>query len=180
MRSKLLLSLLGISALGLLSACQSQTPPLGVQAVDNFDIARYQGQWYEIARLDNRFEKGLSQVTASYRPMQDGTVQVINRGFNENKQRWSQSIGKARFTGSPNTAALKVSFFGPFYASYNVIALDNDYQTALVCGPNRDYLWILARQPRLTTTQRDALLKAAEQAGFATDRLLWTPQSVAY
>lgn len=176
MKSKVLLPILGISSLVLLAGCQNLTPPRGIQPVTSFDINRYQGKWFEVARLENRFEKGLINVTATYRLQDDGTVQVINRGFNPTKQRWSESIGKARFTGKTDTAALKVSFFGPFYASYNVIALDEDYQTALVCGPNRSYLWILSRKPYLAAPTQERLIKQARQAGFATDELIWTKQ----
>ncbi|WP_241597661.1 lipocalin family protein [Rosenbergiella epipactidis] len=176
MKYKLLLPLIGLGSLALLSACQTMTPPSGVKPVTPFDVEKYQGKWYEVARLENRFEKGLTHVTATYRLQKDGTVTVINRGFNPKKGQWSESIGKARFTGSHDRAALKVSFFGPFYASYNVIALDEDYQTALVCGPDRSYLWILSRQPHLTATSRQTLLVKAKQAGFAIDQLLWTDQ----
>ncbi|MBT0723602.1 hypothetical protein HH682_03900 [Rosenbergiella sp. S61] len=176
MKYKLLLPLIGLGSLALLSACQNLTPPAGVKPVTQFDIEKYQGKWFEVARLENRFEKGLTHVTATYHLQDDGTVTVINRGFNPKKGQWSESIGKARFTGSNHLAALKVSFFGPFYASYNVIALDDDYQTALVCGPDRSYLWILSRQPHLTPDSRQTLLMKAKQAGFAIDQLLWTGQ----
>ena len=176
MKYKLLLPLIGLSSLALLSACQNLTPPKGVTPVTPFDVQKYQGKWFEVARLENRFEKGLTHVTATYHLENDGTVTVINRGFNPRKDQWSESIGKARFTGSQDRAALKVSFFGPFYASYNVIALDKDYQAALVCGPDRSYLWILSRQPRLTPAMRQNLLAEARQAGFEINQLLWTDQ----
>lgn len=177
MKSKILLPIFGISSILLLSACQNLTPPRGIKPVTHFDIDRYQGKWFEIARLENRFEKGLTNVTATYRLKHDGTVQVVNRGYNPVKQQWSESIGKASFTGDTNVAALKVSFFGPFYASYNVIALDDDYQTALVCGPNRHYLWILSRKAELEPATRQRLTAQAQQVGFATDQLIWTQQS---
>jgi len=105
----------------LVVACSTPTPPKGVTVVENFDAKRYLGKWYEIARFDHSFERGLDQVTATYSTMDDGGIQVINRGFNVERGKWQQSIGKAYFTGSPNRAALKVSFFGPFYGGGNII-----------------------------------------------------------
>jgi apolipoprotein D and lipocalin family protein len=145
--------------------------------VSRFDSQRYLGTWYEIARLDHRFERGLEQVTANYSPREDGGLKVINRGFNPQKQQWQESIGKAYFIGSPQVAALKVSFFGPFYGGYNVIELDADYRYALVCGPNRDYMWILSRTPELDAATRDRLLQTAKNNGFDIDKLIWVKQS---
>ncbi|CAI1712383.1 outer membrane lipoprotein Blc [Serratia proteamaculans] len=160
-----------------LSVACSVSPPKDVKVVNNFDSQRYLGTWYEIARLDHRFERGLEQVTANYTPREDGGLKVINRGFNTQKQQWQESTGKAYFIGSPQVAALKVSFFGPFYGGYNVIELDTDYRYALVCGPNRDYLWILSRTPELDAATRDRLLQTAKNNGFAIDKLIWVKQS---
>lgn len=104
-----------VTAAFLVVACSSPTPPSGVTVVSNFDAQRFLGTWYEIARLDHRFERGLEKVTAHYSSMDDGGIQVINRGYNPDRQMWQQSTGKAYFTGDPRRAALKVSFFGPFY-----------------------------------------------------------------
>jgi apolipoprotein D and lipocalin family protein len=123
-------------------------PPKGVQPINNFDASRYLGKWYEVARLENRFERGLERVTATYGQRSDGGI-MVNRGYDPRKQKWSESEGKAYFTAAPTTAALKVSFFGPFYGGYNVIALDSQYQYALVSGPDRGYLWILSRTPTI-------------------------------
>ncbi|CAO98024.1 lipocalin family protein [Erwinia tasmaniensis] len=160
----------------LLSVACSTTPPRGVTPVDNFDSSRYLGRWYEIARFNHPFERGLDHVTASYSQRDDGGLKVVNRGFNSKKQRWQESTGKAYFTGRNDRAALKVSFFGPFYAGYNVIALDKDYQHALVCGPNRDYLWMLSRTPRLDEQVKQDLIEKARRAGFAVDELIWIDQ----
>lgn len=176
MKKKILLPLTVLSVSAMVSACSMLRPPKGIVPVTPFDLQRYQGKWYEVARLDNRFEKGLDLVTALYLLQDDGSVRVINTGYNATKQRWQQSIGKAKFIGNSNTAALKVSFFGPFYASYNVFQLDKDYQQALVCGPNRSYLWILSRTPTLTATVKQQLIEAAEKQGFATAKLIWTKQ----
>ncbi|MFI8414902.1 outer membrane lipoprotein Blc [Serratia sp. NPDC078593] len=161
----------------LLSVACSVSPPKDVKVVDNFDTKRYLGTWYEIARLDHRFERGLEQVTANYSPREDGGLKVLNKGFNPKKQQWQESEGKAYFIGSPQVASLKVSFFGPFYGGYNVIELDADYRYALVCGPNRDYLWILSRTPTLDADVRDTLLKTAQGYGFAIDKLIWVNQN---
>jgi apolipoprotein D and lipocalin family protein len=160
----------------LVVACSSPTPPPGTTVVNNFDAKRYLGKWYEIARLDHSFERGLEQVTATYSTMDDGGLRVINRGFNPDRQVWQQSIGKAYFTGSPSTASLKVSFFGPFYGGYNVIALDKDYQHALVCGPDKDYLWILSRTPTISPEVKQQMLDTATRQGFPVEKLLWVKQ----
>lgn len=165
--------LTGVAIALTLVACKSPTPPKGVQPITGFDAGRYLGKWYEIARLENRFERGLEQVTATYGKRDDGGISVLNRGFDLQKQKWNESQGKAFFTGAATTAALKVSFFGPFYGSYNVIALDDKYQYALVSGPNRDYLWILARTPTIPDAVKQEYLGIARELGFPVDKLLW-------
>ncbi|SUW65658.1 Outer membrane lipoprotein blc precursor [Buttiauxella agrestis] len=168
-----------ISALAvafLVVSCSSPTPPPGTTVVNHFEAKRYLGKWYEIARMDHSFERGLEQVTATYSTMDDGGIQVINRGFNPDRQMWQQSIGKAYFTGDPNRAALKVSFFGPFYGGYNVIAIDKDYRHALVCGPDKDYLWILSRTPTISNEVKQQMLNIATQQGFSVDKLMWIKQ----
>lgn len=91
--------------------------------------------WYEIARLDHSFERGLEQVTAEYSLREGGGVQVKNRGFSNKKNKWSEAEGKAFFVGKASEGYLKVSFFGPFYGSYVVFELDKDnYQYAFVSG----------------------------------------------
>lgn len=166
-----------VAAGALLSVACATTPPKGIAPVTGFDSERYLGKWYEIARLDHRFERGLEQVTASYSKRDDGGLKVVNRGYNPKKQRWQESTGKAYFTGPADRAALKVSFFGPFYGGYNVIALDKNYQHALICGPNRDYLWILSRTPQLNEQVKQELVDKARQQGFAVDQLIWVKQS---
>lgn len=161
----------------LLSVACSVTPPKDVKIVDNFQLPRYLGTWYEIARLDHSFERGLDHVTANYSPRDDGGVKVINRGYNANKQQWQESLGKAYFIGSPQQASLKVSFFGPFYGGYNVIDLDDEYQHALIAGPNRDYLWILSRTPTIDSQTRDRLVAVAKNYGFPVEDLIWVKQT---
>jgi apolipoprotein D and lipocalin family protein len=162
-----------VTALVALSACTGA--PEGVTVVRDFDAQRYMGTWYEIARLPNSFEKGLEQVTASYALNDDGTVRVVNRGFDVAKGEWREATGKARFVGDSRVAELEVSFFGPFYGGYNVVALGPDYDYSLVVGPNRSYLWILARQPTLAEGTLAALKRKAADLGYDTTALVYVP-----
>jgi apolipoprotein D and lipocalin family protein len=165
------MALLFITSVLLLQAC-SQLPE-NIEPVTDFDVNRYLGTWYEIARLDHSFERGLQQVTAEYSLRDDGGIKVVNRGFDTQKQEWDEATGKAYFVGDKNIGQLKVSFFGPFYGGYNIIALDETYQYAMVCGPDRSYLWILARTPDLDQSIVDNLVKAAGGLGFATQELIY-------
>ena len=159
-----------------LAAC-STAPPDGVRPVTSFEINRYLGKWYEIARLDHSFERGMSDVSATYQLQDDGSVKVINRGYDTQRQEWKEAIGRALSIGDNNIASLKVSFFGPFYGGYHVIALDQqDYRWALVSGPDLDYLWILARDKTLPGEVREKLVSQARTLGFATDKLIWVEQ----
>lgn len=159
----------------LLAGCSSA--PQGVRAVDQFELDRYLGTWYEIARLDHRFERGLSQVSATYSKRPDGGVDVLNRGYNQNKGEWKEAKGRAYFTGEPDIAQLKVTFFWPFYAGYNLIELDrDDYSYALVCGPDRKYLWILSRTPQLSESIVTQLLATADRLEFNTEGLIFVEQ----
>lgn len=161
-----------IAAFILLQACTSI--PDGIKPVDNFELDRYLGTWYEIARLDHKFERGLDHVTAHYEMREDGGVSVTNRGYNAEVNEWEQADGKAYFVGDPQTGHLKVSFFGPFYASYVIFDLDSEgYQYALVTGPNRDYFWILSRQKQLPQAILNALVEKAKTNGFATEELIY-------
>ena len=148
--------------------------PDHVQPVNDFELNRYLGTWYEIARLDHTFERGLQQVTANYSLRSDGGVKVINRGFNPKKNKWKEAEGKAYFVGDTDIGQLKVSFFGPFYGGYNIIELDKEgYQYSLACGPNLSYLWLLARDPNLDQKTVERLVAKARSLGFATDKLIF-------
>ncbi len=131
-----------------------------------------QPQWHEIARLDHRFERSLSKVTAQYERRDDGGVRVINRGFDAEAGEWKEAEGRAYFVGDTSVAHLKVSFFGPFYASYVVFGLDENYEHAFVSGPDHDYLWLLAREPEDSEDVWQSFLLKAEQAGFDTGALI--------
>ena len=157
-----------------LSACATRVPQ-GVKPVD-FDVDRYAGHWYEVARIDHFFEKGLVRTSADYSRNADGTIQVINRGFDPARQKWKQSVGKARFVGEATQAALKVSFFGPFYGGYNVVALDPQYQWAMVVGSSLDYFWILSRTPTLAQGVKDKLMAQARALGVDEQQVLWVLQ----
>ena len=165
------LGVLAILSLVLVKACR--TIPKNVVAVKPFEIERYLGKWYEIARFDFKFEKGLNNTTADYSLKNDGTIKVTNRGFDYNKNRWKQSVGKAKFVSSTDEGKLKVSFFGPFYSGYNVIALDPGYTYALVCGKNLDYLWILSRKKTIPESVKQQYLDKAKDYGFDTSKFVW-------
>ena len=165
-----------LAALLALAGCAT-APPAGLTPVTPFDVNRYAGKWYEIARMDHSFERGLSDVSARYTVQPDGSVQVINRGFDVSRQAWKEAVGKALFTGDANRGALKVSFFGPFYGGYNVVALDPDYRWSLVVGPDLGYVWILARDKQLTPEVREQVLAQARKAGIDVDRLIWVDLS---
>lgn len=151
--------------------------PAGVAPIENFQLQRYLGKWYEIARLDHSFERGLTRVTADYSLREDGGVKVVNRGFSVKDGRWKEAVGKAYFVGAPDRGYLKVSFFGPFYGSYVVFGLDREnYGYSLVCGPDTSYLWILSRTPTMNREVYDRLTAQAAAAGFDTGRLIRVDQ----
>jgi apolipoprotein D and lipocalin family protein len=170
--TKLIAKLVGALALVLtFTACSSI--PEKATPVSNFDVEKYKGLWYEIARIDFKHEKDMDNVTAQYSLNEDGTVKVFNSGYNYKKQEWQKAEGKAKFRGGKNVGALKVSFFGPFYSGYNVIALDDDYNYALIAGKNLDYLWILSRTKEIPLDIKSKYLEIASQIGYDTSRLTW-------
>jgi len=163
-------ALLALVGLG----CQSLPP--GVAVVRNFQLEPYLGRWHEIARLDHRFERGMSRVTAEYALAAEGRVRVTNRGYLARTGQWKEAVGKALPVGLAGEGRLKVSFFGPFYGAYNIIALEPDYSVAMVCGPSTRYLWILARQPRISQDVRERYVAQARAQGFPVDELIWVEQ----
>lgn len=164
-----------IALLLMMASCTGT--PEGVKVVDGFQVEQYLGKWYEIARLDHSFERGLEQVTAEYSKRDDGGIKVINRGFDSAKGKWKEAVGKAYFVESPDIGKLKVSFFGPFYGGYNIIALDKTYYNyAMIAGPDKSYLWLLSRTPQLPYPIKAQLIAEAEALGFDTDALIYVKQ----
>lgn len=153
-----------------------RTIPKGVIAVTGFDKEKYLGRWYEIARLEYRYEKNLDNVSAEYTLNGHGIIKIKNSGYNYKTNKEETSAGKAKFVGDENVGQLKVSFFGPFYAGYNIIAIDNAYQYALVAGDSRNYLWLLSREKTMPDDIINKYLSIAEASGFAIEDLVWTKQ----
>jgi apolipoprotein D and lipocalin family protein len=163
--------LLALACISGLSGCLGI--PEGVRPVDGFDVNRYLGKWYEIARLDHSFERGLINVSAEYSLRDDGGVKVVNRGFSTKDNQWDEATGKAFFVESEDAGYLKVSFFGPFYGSYVVFDLDHDeYQYSFVSGPDTSYLWLLARTPQVPEEVFERFIDSASALGFDTQSLI--------
>ncbi len=157
----------------LLSLAGCATIPDNTKAVSNFELNRYLGKWYEIARMDFRFEKNMDNTTAEYSLDKNGKVKVVNSGYDYVKNEYKSAEGKAKFRGQSDIAELEVSFFGPFYSAYNVIALDPEYKYALVAGKNTDYLWILSRTTSIPEEVKQEYLKLATDAGYDVSKLVW-------
>lgn len=155
----------------LLSGCLAV--PDGIEPIDNFELNRYLGKWYEVARLDHSFERGLEAVTAEYSLRDDGGIRVINSGRNSETQLNQEAEGRAYFVEEPNLGFLKVSFFGPFFGSYVIFELDENYQTAFIAGNTTNYLWLLARTPEVSQELIDAFIARANQLGFDTSQLIF-------
>ena len=147
-----------------------------VDVVQDFQKEKYLGSWCEIARMDFYWEKNLKNVQASYSLNEDGSIRVNNQGYDMVQGRYKQSVGKAKFLRDETEAALKVSFFGPFYSGYNVVMIDDDYRYALVFGENLDYMWILSREKTIPEAVKKNYLDYALRSGYAIEKLLWTIQ----
>jgi apolipoprotein D and lipocalin family protein len=168
------LALLG----GLLALAGCTGLPSGLTAVRDFDVTRFYGTWYSIMRLDHSFERGMTNVRATYQPREDGTVSVLNRGWNPRTCRWSSISGTARFREGPNVGSFSVRLGAPIEGGLHIIALDTeDYQWALASGPTRGYLWILSRTPTMPDEQRHALMRMARDFGFPVENLVRVDQS---
>ncbi|AZA82703.1 lipocalin [Chryseobacterium lactis] len=163
-----------VGALGLLIFnSYSVGIPKGAIAVKGFDAKKYLGRWYEIARFDYKFEKNMDNVTAEYSENPDGTIRVVNRGYDYLKKLWNDSIGEAKFVKDKTEARLKVSFFKPFWAGYNVIDIDEEYQYVLVAGSSLKYLWILSRTTSIPESIRQRFIEKAKKIGYKTNDLIW-------
>ena len=154
-----------------LNSCSSI--PKGAKAIQGFDKEKYLGHWFEIARLDFVFEKNLNNTTAEYSLNDDGSIKVVNKGYNYIKNKSVASTGKAKFVGDATEGRLKVSFFGPFYSGYNILALDSEYKYALVVGENLKYMWLLSREKRMPEAIKKDYLKIAKDLGYDTSALIW-------
>ena len=178
-----LICLLAVVVASGLVACSAPAPIATEQAIiKSFNPQEYLGTWYEIARLDNRFERGLEQVTATYGLNADGSIKVVNRGRDTPDGAWKEATGKAKFVDPPNadgtrTGKLKVSFFGPFYGDYHILILDKPYYNYALVSSGHDYLWILSRTPQLAYPIKQHLIAQAKELGFATDQLLFIKQA---
>lgn len=143
--------------------------------ITGFDLNKYLGTWYELARFDHSFERGLSNVTATYSMRDDGKVRVINRGMKDGKE--SVAEGKAKMNGEATTGHLKVSFFWIFYADYIILSLDKNYETAIVASTSDKYLWFLSRKPEVSAEKKNEMIQFAKDAGFDTSKLIWVSHS---
>ncbi len=159
----------------LLSGCVGI--PNGIKPVDDFDINRYLGKWYEIARLDHSFERGLEAISAEYSLKDDGGVNVVNRGFNVEEKEWDEAKGKAYFVNDENTGHLKVSFFGPFYGSYIVFELGDDYEYSMITSSDKSYLWLLSRTAEIDTALKQHFIKTITDLGFDHGSLIFVDQT---
>ena len=149
-----------------------------IQVVQNFDLNSYLGTWYEIARFDHKFERGLEQVSANYSLDKKGRIVVFNKGYDPKKNEWKSVKGKAKFSDklNQNIGKLKVSFFWPFYGEYNIIVLDKKYQYAVVTSSSKDYLWILSRRKKMDKNFLDKLILNIQETGFETNKLIYVKQ----
>ena len=175
MKRELKLMMIIFSIIAILYSCA--TLPKGALVIGKFEKERYLGKWYEVARFDFTFEKNLDNTTAEYSIRKDGKIAVKNRGYNYVTKKWQEANGKARFRGEETKAELEVSFFGPFYGAYNVIALDEDYMYALVAGSSLKYLWILSRTKTIPEEVKRDYLKMAEALGYDFNKLIWVEQN---
>src|SRR5436190_10416798 len=175
MKSKIILNaVLLVVSIGIFSACSNI--PEKAKAIENFNVNRYLGVWYEIARTDNRFERNMDNVVAKYSLKSNGELVVFNSGYNYEKKEWKSITGSAKFRGDKNTAALTVTFFKPFYGGYNVIAIDKDYKYALVAGNDLEYLWLLSKEKSMPDNIKQQYLKLAGEIGYDTSKLIWVNQ----
>lgn len=160
-----------------LNACKSQTSTIDKTVVRNVDIEKYLGTWYEIARFDHRFERGLVGVTANYSMRDDGLIKVVNSGYKGSLNGpKSEAIGKAKIPDANNPSKLKVAFFWFFYADYFILELDENYQWAVIGSKSDDYLWILSRTPQIETSLYDNLIQKISKRGYNTHQLIRVEQ----
>ncbi|MDG2090480.1 MAG: lipocalin family protein [Gammaproteobacteria bacterium] len=160
----------------ILSSCTGI--PEGIQPITHFEIEKYLGQWYEIARLDHSFERGMAGVTATYSMREDGGIKVLNEGFLANENFWDQAEGKAYFISQGDVAHLKVSFFGPFYGSYIVFQLGDNYDYAFVTSTNKSYLWFLSREAEINESLKQEFIELVTGLDYKIDELIWVDHNI--
>ena len=142
-----------------------------------FDLNRYLGKWYEVARYDHAFERGLVGTTAEYSLLDDGKIKVLNSGYiNTLDGTYQQSVGKAKPNRNGKAGQLRVSFFGPFYSDYYILDLAPDYSYSVVGSSSPKYLWILSRTPHLNPKVQSEILTNLQQRGYDTQKLIWVEQ----
>ena len=166
--------LLTLMAMVVAIGCNAQDEMIDRRTVTDFDLKRYMGRWYELARYDHRFERNMVQCEAFYTLHPDGKVEVRNTGLDTTTGKPHTSIGKAK--AGKHTGQLRVSFFLFFYSDYNILALGPDYDWALVGSHSPKYLWILSRTPSLPQTTLDHILNIARHRGYDTTQLIWVEQ----
>ena len=169
---------LAIVALTLsLVACSSTGVPQGIEPINDFELERYLGTWFEVARLENEFERGLDSVTATYSLKNNGQVHVLNRGWKTSQSEWVAAVGRAKFVKASNVGHLAVSFFGPFFGSYVIFELDDDYEYAWVSGKDRSTLWYLSRSPEVDAESLARFRERAKELGFSQDNIIDVDQT---
>ena len=156
---------------GLFMGCATN-PTVDLTPVNDVQLSRYLGTWYEIARFDHWFERDMTHAKAYYEMREDGHINVTNTGLKNGKEKMATAIAKTTAT----SGLLRVSFFRPFYGDYRILWLDKDYHHALIGGDDADYLWLLAREPNLSEALRETLLNEAKRRGYDTSRLIWVNQ----
>ena len=174
---KLLLAALGIFAGYKLYKAGNPQIPDNVTPVTGFELNRYLGKWFEVARVDNRFEKGLIKTTAEYTLNGDGSVNVLNSGIDEISGRHKRASGTAVFVRNEYEGALKVSFFGPFYGGYNIVDLDEDYRWAIIVGSSPKYFWVLSRTAEIPEELKERAIRLASEVGVVPGNLKWVQQN---
>ncbi|MEE0894669.1 MAG: lipocalin family protein, partial [Bacteroidales bacterium] len=148
---------------------------MNTTTVSNLDVNRFMGSWYEIARYEHSFEKGMTHVKANYSLLPDGTIRVLNSGMKNGKKK--EIEGKARKKKDSNSnSKLEVSFFLWFYSDYFVFELDDNYQYAVIGSSSDKYLWILSRTPQLPQSTINDLLIKIKKRGYDTSKLYFVPQ----
>ena len=144
--------------------------------MDDFELERFLGSWFEIARLDNAIEKDLDNVMSQYSLNTDGTIKVINSGYHRVEQHWKKTEGIARFRHNHQKGDFSVNFLSPVYKGYNIISVDEGYNYALITGSNLNYLWMMSRHKTIPEQIKRKYLKLASLIGFNTEALLWVNQ----